>query len=153
MDMLERIWIHIYSSSPSQWVVRKIGNAMLRRAAKAPEVQERIKALRATAPNTQQRFQAHFEYLMALGNELLRSKFVKYGKSPEVRAVLEAVRVAHPNALQLEPLLQKIENGTAIASEIEEFRRLAEEGPLRHPRCGPAFRKRIESALSLVERP
>ena len=56
-----------------------------------------------------------------------------------------------PGSAQIEPLLQKIETGTAIASEVEEFRRLAEE-VLRHPRCGQGFKKRIESALSLLER-
>jgi len=45
MDMRKRILTKICSSPPYQWVVRKIGIAMLRRAAKAPEVQERIKAL------------------------------------------------------------------------------------------------------------
>ena len=152
MDMRDRILFKIWSSSPYQWVVRKIGNAMLRRAAKAPEVQERIKALRATAPNAQQRFQARTEYLMALGNELLRSKFVKYGKSPEVRAVLEAVRVGHPDALSLEALLEDVENGTATAWEIEEFRRIAED-VMRRPQYPPEYKERVESALSLLERP
>ena len=101
MDLRKRILIKICSSPPYQWVVRKIGNAMLRRAAKSPEVQERIRALSATAPNTPQRFQAHFEYLMAVGTELAKSKFAKFdGLSPEVRAALEAARAAQPRPKQ-----------------------------------------------------
>jgi hypothetical protein len=161
MDMRKRILTKICSSPPYQWVVRKIGIAMLRRAAKAPEVQERIKALSATAPNTQQRFQAHFEYLMAVGNELAKSKFVKFdGLSPEVRAALEAARAAQPppppeataQPAPLVALLGKVENGNATAIEIEEFRRLAAE-VMRDTRISLSFMKRIEAALSLLERP
>ena len=50
-------------------------------------------------------------------------------------------------------LLRTIKTGNATASEIEEFRRLASE-VLRNldPRCSLWFKKRIEFALSLVQR-
>jgi len=48
--MSKRILIKICSTRPYQWVMRKIFMRMCRRAAKAPEVQERIKALQAAAP-------------------------------------------------------------------------------------------------------
>ena len=108
---------------------------MWRRLHKAPEVQERIDALRAAAPRTQEQYNAFLKYTMALQKELEKSRF---SASP-------------PGSAQIEPLLCKLENGNLNPSEIEEFRRFAEE-VMRHPRCGPGFKKRIESALSLVGR-
>ena len=136
MDMRERIARKIGSWPITHWVLRKFAMVMWRRLHKAPEVQERFKSLRATAPQTQEQYNAFFEYGMALQKEAEKSRFYAWP----------------PGSAQIEPLLYKVENGNANPSEIEELRRLAEE-VLRHPRCGPAFRKRIESALSLVERP
>ena len=56
----KRVLIKICSTRPYRWIVGKIGIAMMRRAQKAPEVQERSKALRAAAPGAE-RFYAHFE--------------------------------------------------------------------------------------------
>ena len=132
--MRERIARKIGSWPITHWVLRKFAMVMWRRLHKAPEVQERMKALRATAPQTQEQYNAFFEYGMALQKEVEKSRFSAWP----------------PGSAQIEPLLQKIETGTAIANEVEEFRRLAEE-VLRHPRCGPGFKKRIESALALVK--
>ena len=63
----KRILIKLASTRPCRWIVRKISMAIMRKAAKAPDVQERIKALQAAAP--EERFYAHFECLVAMGNE------------------------------------------------------------------------------------
>jgi hypothetical protein len=134
MDIRERILRKIGSWPITHWVLRKFCMVMGRRLHKAPEVQERLKALSATEPQTQEQYNAFFEYTMALQKEVEKSRFSAWP----------------PGSAQIEPLLQKIETGSAIANEVEEFRRLAAE-VLRHPRCGPGFKKRIESALALVE--
>ena len=46
-------------------------------------------------------------------------------------------------------LLPKLENANATASDIEEFRRLAEE-VLRDPQCPLEYKQRIEAALKKV---
>ena len=135
MKTRERILRKIGSWPITHWVLRKFGMVMWRRLHKAPEVQERINALRAAAPRTQEQYNAFLEYTMALQTELEKSRFSAWP----------------PGSAQIEPLLYKLENGNPNPSEIEEFRRLAEE-VMRHPRCGPGFKKRIESALSLLER-
>ena len=84
---------------------------MWRRLHKAPEVQERIKAFRATAPNTVDQHQAFFAYGMALQKELEKSKFSAWP----------------PGSAQIEALLHKLENGNAVESDVAEFRRLAGE--------------------------
>ena len=62
----KRILIKICSTRPYHWVVRKIVWRMVRRAQKAPEVQERMKALSAIPPNnTQEYFYAHLECNLA----------------------------------------------------------------------------------------
>jgi len=110
---------------------------------KAPEVQERIKAIRAAAPHTQEQLHAHLQYHMAVLNELAKSKWVNVDALPPEEAQLA----------QTLALLQKIETGNATASEIEEFRRLAGEIQRNlDPGCSVEFKKRIGSALSLVER-
>jgi len=48
-------------------------------------------------------------------------------------------------------LFPKLENGKATASEIEEFRRLAEQ-VMRNPQCPPEQKQRIEAALASVSR-
>ena len=126
----KRILIKICSTRPYQWAMRKFAMVMWRRLHKSPEVQERIKALRATAPQTQEQYSAFFEYGMALEKEAEKSRFYAWP----------------PGSAQIAPLLQKVETGAAIADEVEEFRGLAGE-VMRHPRCGPAFKQRIEAAL------
>lgn len=135
MDTRERILRKIGSSPITHWVLKKLMIVKLRRTEKAPEVQKRFRALSAIAPNTLEYRKAYAEYGMAFMKELEKSRFYAWP----------------PGSAQIEPLLRKIEAGTAIANEVEEFRRLAGE-VLRHPRCGPGFKKRIESALSLLER-
>jgi hypothetical protein len=136
MDMRKRILIKICSSPPYQWVARKIGIAMLRRAAKAPEVQERIKALQAAAPGGE-RLYAHFEAMVAMCNEAAKSKWVKFDAPPP--ETMQGMRLEFL-------LLPKLENGHATASDIEECRRLAEE-VLRDPQCPAEHKQRIEAAL------
>jgi hypothetical protein len=60
--------------------------------------------------------------------------------------------VCPPKSAQIEAMLQKFEKGNATASEIEEFRQLAGE-VLRNwqPRYSVGFKKRIESAMSLLD--
>ena len=118
------------------WVVRKLLIMKFRRVEKVPQVQERAKAFKGTAPNTPEHLKAYFEYITAVEKELEKSRFYAWP----------------PGSVQIEPLLRKIETGTATASEIEEYRRLAGE-VTRHPRCGPGFKKRIESALSSLDHP
>ena len=66
---------------------------------------------------------------------------------------VEALPPEETQLAQTLALLRKIERGNATGSEIEEFRRLAKE-VLRNldPRCSLWFKKRVESALSLVGR-
>ena len=111
----------------------------VRRAAKAPEVQERMKAFLAAASGEQS--YALFEYRMALGNEVAKSKWVNYDPPPP--EVMQEMRFKF--------LLLKVENGHATAGDIEEFRRSAEE-VLRRPQCPPEYKQRIEAALASVSR-
>jgi len=144
--MSKRILIKICSTRPYQWVMKKILIAIMRRASKAPEVQERMKALQATAP--EERFYAHFECLVAMGNEAGKQKGVKFiGPSPEVMEFMRFQGLLLPK-LEMR-LLPTLESGNATASEIEEFRRLAEE-VMQHPRCPPEYKQRIEAALKKV---
>jgi len=69
---------------------------------------------------------------MALQKELEKSKFSAWP----------------PGSAQIEALLHELEN--AAESDVAEFRRLAWE-VLRHPRCSPEFKRRIQDALNLVE--
>jgi len=134
----KRILIKICSTRPYQWVMRKILIAIMRRTAKAPEVQERIKALQA-APSPEERFYAHFEAMVAMGNEAAKKKWVKFNEpSPEVMQMMH-----------LQTLLPKIESGRATASDIEEFRRWAEE-LMRDPQCPAESKKRIGDALASI---
>jgi hypothetical protein len=104
---------------------------MIRRAAKAPEVQERLKALGAAAP--EERFYAYFEAMTAVGNEMAKSNRVNFrGPTPETMQWMRSEFL----------LLPKLENGHATASEIEECRRLVED-----PQCPPERKQRIEAAL------
>jgi len=132
----ERIARKIGSWPIVQWVIRKLGTAMWRRMHKAPEVQKRLEALSAATPNTLEQRKAFVEYAMALQKELEKSKWNAWP----------------PKSAQIEAMLQKLEKGNATASEIEEFRQLAGE-VLRNwqPRYSLGFKKRIESALSLLE--
>lgn len=114
--------------------LEKIRNGDVAQIHKAPEVQECIKAFRATAPNTVEQHQAFFAYGMALQKELEKSKFSAWP----------------PGSAQIEALLHKLENGNANESDVAEFRRVAGE-VLRHPRCSPGFKRRIQDALNLVE--
>jgi len=59
-----------------------------------------------------------------------------------------------PEAGRIEEFLQKLKKSTLTASQIEEFRRLASE-VLRdwQPEYSPAFRERIESAISHLDDP
>ena len=134
----ERIARKIGSWPIVQWVIRKLGTAMWRRMHKAPEVQKRLEALSATTPYTLEQHNAFVEYGMALQKELEKSKWNAWP----------------PKSAQIEAMLQKLEKGNATASEIEEFRQLAGE-VLRNwqPRYSPAFKQRIESAMSLLEGP
>jgi len=137
--MLKRILIKVCSSPPYQWVARKVVMAILRRAHKAPEVQERIKALQAAAP--EERFYAYFQYMTAVGNEMAKSKGAKFDPpSPEVMQWMRFEGLLLPKLEML--LLPKLENGNATESDIEEFRRLAEE-VMQHPQCPPESKKRI----------
>jgi len=133
MDMRERIAREIGSSPIFHWVLRKFLAVKWRRTQEAPEVQERLKALSATAPHTLEQYNAFAEYAMALGNELEKSRFS-----------------AWPPGTAIGALLQKLEEGMATASEIEQFRRFAGQ-VLQNPRCPPEIKERIESALSLLE--
>jgi len=58
-----------------------------------------------------------------------------------------------PNAQQIEAFLQKVEKGRLTAVEVEEFQRIADE-TFRdwQPEYSPAFKERIKSALSLLEK-
>ena len=135
----KRILIKICSTRPYRWVMRKVMMAMWRRAAKAPEVQERIKALSAIPPNnTQEYFYAHLECNLAVLDELSKLKWVKTHAPP-------------PEIIRLGILIQKIETSNATAGEIEEFQRLAAK-VLQHPRCPPEYKQRIEAALASVSR-
>jgi hypothetical protein len=68
-----------------------------------------------------------------------------------MEAHLEIKNAWPPNTQQIELLLRKVQGGEATAVEIEEFRRIADE-PFRdwQPEYSPAFRERIEAALSLL---
>lgn len=68
-----------------------------------------------------------------------------------MEAHLEIKRGWHPNEDEIELLLPKIEWGKATATEIEEFRRLADE-TLREwePQYWPEFKERIEAALNFL---
>jgi hypothetical protein len=57
-----------------------------------------------------------------------------------------------PKAAQIDELLHKLEKGKATATEIEEFRRLADEVLRKwEPDVwSPGFKERLESALSLL---
>ena len=141
MDLLKRILIKVCSLPAYQWGVRKIGMRMWLKAQKAPEVQERMKAVRAAAPHSQERFYAHLDYMLACGNEIGKSKWVKYDQPPIALAQMVGVQAR----------LHKVEKGNATASEIEEFRHLAGE-ILRNwqPHYPPDLRQRIGAALKLV---
>lgn len=59
-----------------------------------------------------------------------------------------------PNTEQIERFLQKAGRGQLTATEVEEFRRLAEETFREwQPQYSPAFKERIKSALSLLHIP
>ena len=131
MDMRKRILTKIGSWRITHWAMKKFMEVQLREADKALEVQKRFRALSAIAPDTLEYRKAYAEYGMAFMAELEKSRFYAWP----------------PGSSQIGGLLQKIQTGTAATSEIEEFRRLAEE-VMRHPRCGPAFKKCIEDALS-----
>ena len=137
----KRILIKLASSRPCQWVARKIAIRVWRKAQKAPEVQERLKAFMAATADEQ--FYAHLEYCLDSGNELAKSKWVKFDAWPT--EVAQMVRI--------QARLAKVENGHATASEIEEFRRLAGE-VLRNwnPQYPPERKQRIEAALASVSR-
>jgi hypothetical protein len=112
---------------------------MYRKAQKAPEVQERIKALhQAAAPG--ELFYANFEAMVAMCNEMAKSKWVNFDAPPP--ETMQGMRFGFV-------LLPKVENGHATASEIEEFRRLAEDA-LLNLRCPPERKQRIEAALKKV---
>jgi len=121
-----------------QWVIRKRGAAILRRMHNEPEVQKSLEALSAATPHTLEQREAFVEYSMAVQKELEKSKWSAWP----------------PKTAQIEAMLQKFEKGNATASEIEEFRQLAGE-VLRNwrPRFSLGFKKRVESALSLLEGP
>ena len=137
----KRILIKLASTRPCRWIVGKIGMAMMRRAAKAPEVQERMKAFQAATPGGE-RFYAGLDALVAMGNEAAKSKWVQF-KAPRP----ETMQWMRFEFL----LLSKLENGTATASDIEEFRRMAEE-VIQRPQCPPEYKQRIEAALASVSR-
>ena len=134
----ERIARKIGSWPIVQWVIRKRGTAILRRMHNEPEVQKCLEAFSAATPNTLEQRKAFVEYFMA-GQKVLEK--------------LEC-NAWPPKTAQIEAMLQKLKNGNATASEIEEFRQLAGE-VLRNwqPRYSPASKQRIESAMSLLEGP
>jgi hypothetical protein len=126
--------------------MRKIFMRMYRKALEAPGVQERIKAVQAATPEDatqEERFYAHIECMMAVGNELTKKKWVK------ARPLQPAVHL-----MRIEGLVQRVENGHAIPGEIEAFRRWAGEvlGNWK-PEYPPEFKERIEDALSHLKRP
>jgi hypothetical protein len=137
MTVSERIVWKIGSWPIVQWLIRKRGTAILRILHQAPEVQKRVEAFSAATPDTLEQRKAFVEYFMAMQKELEQSKWSAWP----------------PKSAQIEAMLQKLEKGNATASEIEEFRQLAGE-VLRNwqpARYSLAFKKRIESALSLLE--
>jgi len=141
MDLPKRILIKACSTRPYQWVMRKIMMAMMRRAAKAPEVQDRIKALQAAVPDD--RFYAHLEYGVAVHKELAKSKWVKAGPVPP------AIHL-----MRIEGLVHRFEHSNAIAGEVENFRRWAGEVLGNwNPQYPPELKERIEDALSRLVRP
>jgi hypothetical protein len=141
MDTRERILRKIGSWPITHRVMRKLLAVKFHRIQKAPEVQERLKALSAATPDTLEQRKAFFDCTNALHKELSKTNGL-------------LLKSAWPReAPEIEGMLQKLEKGNATASQIEEFRRLAGE-VLRNwqPWYSPAFEKRIESALSLLER-
>jgi len=136
MDTRERILKRIGSWPVTHWVGRKLLAVKWRRMHKVPEVRGRLKALSVTAPHTVEQYNAFVEYAMALQKELEKSRFSAWP----------------PGSAQIEAMLQKLEKGNPTASENEEFRRLAGEVlQNRKPSYSPAFKKRIESALSSLD--
>ena len=133
MDTRRRILRKIGSWPITHWVVRKLLAVKRRRMHKAPEVQQRIKAI-----------SAFVYYTPALQNKLAKSTLME----------VDALPPGTIQIVQIHAMLRKIETGNATASEIEEFRRLAGE-VLRNwrPQYPSDLKKRIESALSLVEWP
>jgi len=141
MDLPKRVLIKICSTRPYRWVMRKILMAMMHKGQKAPEVQERIKALQAAAP--EERFYAHLECLVAVHKELSKSKRVK--ASPLPPAI---------HFMRIEGLVHRFEHGNAIAGEVESFRQWAGEVLGNwNPQHQPELKERIEDALSRLERP
>jgi len=122
----KRILIKICSTRPFQWVALKIVMRMLRRAQKAPEVQERMKALhQAAAPG--ELFYANFEAMVAMCNEMAKSRWVNFDAPPP-------------------ETMQGMRFEFLLLPKIEEFRPLAED-VLRNLRCPPERKQRIEAAL------
>jgi hypothetical protein len=138
-ELSKRILIKICSTRPYRWVVGKIVKAIMRKAAKAPEVQERIKALQALQAlqpaALEEQFYACFECMVAMGNEAAKKKWVRFNPPPP-----ETMQF-----LRFPALLSKLENGRATPSDIEEFRRLAEDP--QWTQCPPEYKQRIEIAL------
>jgi len=98
MDMRERIARKIGSWPITQWVGKKLAKAMWRKLHKAPEVQKRIEAFRATAPNTLEQQQAFFAYGMALQKELEKSRFTAW---PPGSAQIEKLEKGDPSASEI----------------------------------------------------
>lgn len=121
----------------TRWVVGTFPAVKWHKAHKAPEIHERMRAFRAAAPNTQERLYAHFDYQMAVLNELAKSKWVKVDAPPP--------EVTEPELRNIWPLLHKIETGTATENDIEEFQPLAREILQNwQPQYSPEFKNRIE---------
>jgi hypothetical protein len=75
------------------WVVRKLPNHEVSQSRGLPQVQERVKALSAIAPNAPEYLKAYFEYITAVQKELEKWRFY----------------VWPAGSTQISPLLQKIE--------------------------------------------
>ena len=115
MDTRRSILRKIGSWPITHWVMRKLLAVKWRRMHKAPEVQQRIKAISAAAPHIQEQFEAFVSYTMTLQNKLPRSKLIE----------VDALPPGTIQIVQIHAMLWKIETGNATASDIEEFRRLA----------------------------
>ena len=67
-----------------------------------------------------------------MGNELAKKKWVNFAAPPP--ETMQGMRFEFL-------LLPKVENGHATASDIEAFRRLAEE-VMQRPQCPPEYKQR-----------
>ena len=82
MDTRRSILQKIGSWPITHWVMRKLLAVKWRRMHKAPEVQQRIKAISAAAPHIQEQFEAFVSYTMTLQNKLARSKLIEVDALP-----------------------------------------------------------------------